>query len=682
MPSLMKSDIARRIEKIHLDSFNVFMPLFEAISNSLQAIDDQKKVCSEDYVGKIKISLSRRNLEENQLPIEMQAEDFKKESIKTITIYDDGIGFTDENFESFLTYDSRYKKLRGGKGEGRLYWLAEFDNAQIESQYIQNNKTYQRNFDFSVAYNGVDDKFLMEKEIKNFEKSYTIIHLRKLKNKFAKFYNITLESIANKIISHFMCYFLNNKTCPQIILEDDFDSININSHFNDLLLNEQITESNFNIDNNEFALCYLKLKSNTKNIHKLHLCADNREVKSIYLKDYIPNFMGSFKENDNGYYYQVILTGEYLNQSLNADRSSFYIDNSSLILNTETIIEQAIKQIKNDLSYEIKKVEESKIKKIKSHITRNSPQYRILMSNKYKDFLENINPTSSGTKLEMELYDQYYQINREAKKTSSELLAGLSKKLDDVQELKEFQENFKGYVEQINDVGKSKLADYVAYRKAILELLSKLQKKNNEGKYPLEKAIHEIIFPMNTTSDDIDYEKHNLWTIDERLAYHYYLASDKKLSKVECNTSKSEDRPDILIYNNPFLFTDNEKITTATIIEFKRPEREDYTKEENPIDQVINYVKELRKSEIKNKDGETINLPESVPIYAYIISTLTPKLIEIAEDSGYLTPAPDKSGYFGFHRTHKIYFEIISYKKMIQDAKDRNKILFSKLNLV
>ena len=79
------------------------------------------------------------------------------------------------------------------------------------------------------------------------------------------------------------------------------------------------------------------------------------------------------------------------------------------------------------------------------------------------------------------------------------MLAGLSKKLDDVQELKEFQENFKGYVEQINDVGKSKLADYVAYRKAILELLSKLQKKNNESKYPLEKAIHEIIFPMNTT---------------------------------------------------------------------------------------------------------------------------------------------------------------------------------------
>lgn len=79
------------------------------------------KVYNNDYIGRIKISLSRKGFKENQLPIEMQAEDFKKENIKTITIYDDGIGFTDENFESFLTYDSRYKKLRGGKGEGRLY---------------------------------------------------------------------------------------------------------------------------------------------------------------------------------------------------------------------------------------------------------------------------------------------------------------------------------------------------------------------------------------------------------------------------------------------------------------------------------------------------------------------------------------------------------------------------------
>lgn len=678
----MKSHIKRRVEKIHLNDFNGYMPLFEAISNSIQAIDDKARTKETEFKGIIKIFLSRKNLDENTLPLNMKAEDYKTLNIKTITIYDNGIGFSKENFDSFVTYDSPYKKDRGGKGEGRLYWLAQFDNVKIESVYKEENATNKRNFEFSLLDNGVDDKNHNVEKISQQTESFSRIHLCKLKPKFAKLYNVSLENLANRIITHFLCYFLGDNNCPQIILEDEFESININSQFNALLLNKEVTESRFVIEEHTFSLDYLKIKSSTKNIHKLHICADNREVKSYLLKDYIPNFAGSLKENENSFYYQVMLSGDYLNKTLKSDRSGFYTDNSSLMLNTDTILEKAIEQIKIDLSDDIRKVEENKIKRIKNHISKNSPQYRILMNDKYRQVLEKINPNDTGTKLELALYDQYYKINREAKRTSNELLSNLSKNMDNMNELKEFQENFKNYVEQINDVGKSKLADYVAYRKAILELLSKLQKKNSAGKYPLEKAIHEIIFPMNTTSDDIDYEKHNLWTIDERLAYHYYLASDKKLSKIECIESNSDERPDILIYNNPFLFTENESITTATIIEFKRPERDDYTKEENPIDQIIDYVKELRKSQIKDKDGETINLSDSTPVYAYIISTLTPKLIELAEDSGYLSPSPDKLGYFGFHRTHKIYFEIISYKKMIQDAKARNKILFSKLNLI
>ena len=129
------------------------------------------------------------------------------------------------------------------------------------------------------------------------------------------------------------------------------------------------------------------------------------------------------------------------------------------------------------------------------------------------------------------------------------------------------------------------------------------------------------------------------------------------------------------------MLTPDEKINTVTLIEFKRPERDDYTLEDNPINQIITYVKNLRDAKQKSKDGETINISNNTPIYAYIIASITPKLKEIAEDTGYLTISSDALGYFGFHPKHHIYFEIISYKKMIQDAKDRNKILFDKLNI-
>ena len=41
---------------------------------------------------------------------------------------------------------------------------------------------------------------------------------------------------------------------------------------------------------------------------------------------------------------------------------------------------------------------------------------------------------------------------------------------------------------------------------------------------------YNLIFPMKCSSDDIDYESHNLWLIDERLAYSSYVASDVSLN--------------------------------------------------------------------------------------------------------------------------------------------------------
>jgi hypothetical protein len=43
---------------------------------------------------------------------------------------------------------------------------------------------------------------------------------------------------------------------------------------------------------------------------------------------------------------------------------------------------------------------------------------------------------------------------------------------------------------------------------------------------------------------------------------------------------------------------------------------------------------------------------------------------------------PDNQGYYGFHKTYGVYYELIDYAKMLQDAKKRNRIFFEKLNLL
>jgi hypothetical protein len=46
---------------------------------------------------------------------------------------------------------------------------------------------------------------------------------------------------------------------------------------------------------------------------------------------------------------------------------------------------------------------------------------------------------------------------------------------------------------------------------------------------------------------------------------------------------------------------------------------------------------------------------------------------------GQLTP--DGRGYFGYNGQLKLYFEVISYEKLIGDALRRNRMLFKKLGL-
>ena len=348
-------------------------------------------------------------------------------------------------------------------------------------------------------------------------------------------------------------------------------------------------------------------------------------------------------------------------------------ENSEMFISNDKLIKQAIDQIKIDLTDILNNIQINKVNKIGNYVRQKSPQYRILLSDKYNTFLENISPKATGKDLEMNLYEQYYKINKEAKKKVQELKTN---KLETTQDIEKFNNTFINYMNEINDIGKSKLAEYVVCRKSILHILSNLQKRQEDKKYPFEKAIHETIFPMNKTSDDIDYEKHNLWVIDKKLAYHYYLASDKKIKSMDIIESDSNKESDIIIFDHPFLLSENERNTALTIFEFKRPERADYTDEENPVLQIINYVKDLRNSKVHDKNGETLNIAENTPIYAYIICTR-----EMAVDQYDFAILPDGNGYIGYHKTHKIYFQIVSYKKMIMDAQGRNKILFDKLNI-
>ena len=196
-----------------------------------------------------------------------------------------------------------------------------------------------------------------------------------------------------------------------------------------------------------------------------------------------------------------------------------------------------------------------------------------------------------------------------------------------------------------------------------------------------EKAVHNLIFPLQTLSDEIGFEDHNLWMVDEKLSYHKYLASDKRFKKIEPLNSESNDRPDIIVFNKPFAFSnDNKPYESIVLIEFKRPMRDDYTEEENPIQQINRYAREIIGGEVRDKNDREFDLRANTPIYSYIICDLTKKLKSFAKDAGYKL-LPNGDGYFFFNDNYNMYVEISSFDKLLNDSKERNRVLFEKLNL-
>jgi hypothetical protein len=252
---------------------------------------------------------------------------------------------------------------------------------------------------------------------------------------------------------------------------------------------------------------------------------------------------------------------------------------------------------------------------------------------------------------------------------------------DDV-EYEKFRERFDKYFETISELNQAHLARYVCDRKAIIDFLNQQLTRKADGKYRLEDRIHSIIFPRGKTSNDVFFKDHNLWLIDERLAFHVYLSSDKPINKLEPLQNLSKKELDIIIFDKAVAFSESQDVpfTSITIMEFKRPQRNEYNETENPFTQTLDYIREIKAGKAKLADGRILPIKESLPFYCYIICDMTNKLKRWAENFE-LEKTPDELGYFGYKRHFNAYFEVISYSKLIADAEKRNRAFFEKLGL-
>ena len=595
-------------------------------------------------------------------------------------VQDNGIGFTEENFRSFETSDTTKKVAKGGKGVGRLVWLKAFEKAEIESHYAEGGKHWRRRFGFSYTQQGIEGHSL--EEVAEGQKR-TVVRLVGFKPEYEKPCPKTATTIARRIVEHCLEYFALD-ACPRITLidPDADDKIDLKRFYGEVM-RVRSESRRFTIKGRDFRVNHVLINSGHDGQHRIFFCAHHRAVRSEPLTNKVPDLISPLKDREDGrsIVYSGYLSGEYLDQAVNAERTSFHVfDHLDLNmpeeLSWEELVQGMVAQAGEFLSPFTEPIKKTKHDRIREFVHTQAPQYRPVVKHR-SEWLDEIPVNLPDDKLDVELYkiDQRYGAELRDEALHLQSVNGTAKSAEDHKSV------FERFIEEWNEHGMAKLARYVTHRKATLAFLADRLKLRDDGRYPLEESVHQIIFPLRQTSDDIRSERMNLWIIDEKLAYHHYLASDKLFKQLEPIDVDSKNRPDLLIFNHPFAFTDSEPpFGSIVLVEFKRPARDDYTDDENPIAQVYGYVREIKQGTAKDRQGRPIRVPTHTPFYAYVVCDLTPKLITQAENAQ-LTPTPDSQGFFGYNSNLGVYVEVLSFDKLVGDARKRNAVLFEKLGL-
>lgn len=693
----LTTNLAGRLKNTPLPKTHALFPLFEAVVNSIHACEDDTGKAIEG--SSIAIHILREpkaasqvdlfNNEPRKTGIEALPE------IKGFRIVDNGIGFNDANMESFKTLDSDYKEEKGCRGVGRLLWLKAFKTVEISSRYLGNDNTVlQRNFSFSK--DGVMPPSPEGKSTTS-TNTQTTVAMSDFYPAYRKYAPKTIHKISELLLEHCLWYFIREGGRPHIKLIDEDESVELDALFDSYTLGN-IEYDNTTIGSYDFELTYIKARNPGLSSHEICYCAASRLVKKVNITNKIPGLYRRITDKHGAFAYMCFVTSPFLDERVRPERTGFDIEDSkqenghgqSSLFNTndnvidddlvfDDIDNNVLGKVAEKIGDTLEESQQTGRQRVVKFVDNNAPKYKPIMRH-YPDL--SVDPDTTDKELDILLYKRLSELEVEVISKGHEL----SVPKED-EPFEDYSKRLHDYLSMVSDIKMADLASYVSHRKVVLDFFEEVIQQQRNGKYSQENIVHRLIMPMQIELDEIKLESANLWLIDERLAFHNYLASDKTLKSMPITDSEETVRPDIMslsVYDNPLLVNNSKQLPLAsiTVVEIKRPMRNDFSEGEvdNPIEQALAYVKKIRAGETKTKDGRIIPQSESIPAFCYILADLTPTMETRAQNAG-LTVTSDHMGYFGYNPARNAYIEVIGFDRLITAAKERNKAFFDRLGL-
>ena len=553
----------------------------------------------------------------------------------------------------------------------------------ISSNYIDGDTKFNRSFKMGKKTDIIENEQITPKE---FDHTGTTAELKSIKN--TKFVEKGHKTIARTLFEKLLPYFCTEGyKCPTVVLKDEYNGATIT--LNDYLKKEgkdsiiELTSYNQefilgenNGNNQAFDVRVFKFYSPKQQKSQINLVAHKRTVTSTPIQTYIPEFEEEFSEtNDAGktrnFILKVYVFSCFLDDNVSLERGNFDFSKESDLqygISQVQIEEQAVKTAHEVVCEEVDKRTSKKQRLVVDYINEEAPWHTQMLDTVDISDLP-MNP--SEEQIELTFQKAKFNVEGELKKDVKAILAS-----EDTESLHDKAADILG---RISDSNKNDLAHYVALRCSVIDIFKKSLESNDDGKFSSEGVVHDIIFPRKGDSLKTPFQEHNLWLIDERLNFTEYLSSDVPLE------GSHSDRPDLLAYDKRVVFRgENEASNPVMVFEFKKPKRNDFanpSSKDDPVKQVIRYVRKIRNGDFETPEGREINIEDNTPFYGYVVCDFDKKVRTWLEEEHDFTPMPDRKGYFRWHANLNLYIEVLSWDKLLKDAGMRNKVFFHKLGI-
>jgi hypothetical protein len=663
------------VETVDLTPQDALLPLYECIVNSIISLMQSNQPQKE-----IQVKIKR-----GDDPMQLAFTGIK--TIHSIVVTDNGVGFNSENFNSFETPFSKVNKEYGCKGIGRFTILAAFRAIHVKSNYIENDTWKYMEFKCDVEKE-VHAKVLKNSETKLPKTSIELIDCFNpvIKDRTA----ISVPDIAQELMNHCLIYYLSGQMPIVRIFDTDDKKGEV---INDLYAKvSKEKERTFKVGPHSFKAYITKVqKENNRKHHYIYYCANSRVVgQPSSIGKINASFSYPINENGNLYFLDVYLVSDFLNSKNYKVRNGFSIPQEKenglyhdpSIISFEEIEVELVKLLEKQYQHHVKETSLKSQIDLQDYIDNNAPRYKSLRNN--LELLKTIPPNLTDDKKEEHLYRISYQARKEVENKLKEFINNKQVNEESIQSIKKNIQDKTSY-----DV--DSLADYMMRRKAIIDLFDKFLEADSEGKYKLEEDIHNLIFPLGFTSDEIGYEMHNLWLLDERFLTYKFIASDKAITSF--SQKKSSKEPDVVclsdrpqMFDNPISFGDksNGELNSMVIFEFKRPgdvahqkRKSDYRWDFSEL--ILPYFDDfLYSQDKKNYKGKHVIVKKETPKFGFIIIDILPPALEQYNlDSGW-----EKTPFGTFYKMEakkNLHLEVMTFSKLLEYAKNRHMPFFDKL---